>query len=57
MEIEKDSVPLITWPTPILVTKSPRPTEESNLVHRSVDCYEPPAILDVNAKPAFKYLR
>lgn len=27
--------PRMTWPTPILTTKSPRPTEESNLQKRS----------------------
>lgn len=32
----RPSLPLITWPTPILVTKSPRPTELSNLVAEDV---------------------
>lgn len=29
----------MTWPTPILVEKSPRPTEESNLAQSSVPSY------------------
>jgi hypothetical protein len=28
----------MTWPTPILTTKSPRPTEESNLEGKNVRC-------------------